>query len=59
MGGFLKYATEMGSGAMIYVHTWFYGHRFRHSKVYGAGEIYRQQSGLIRLLFFFKIKKSV
>jgi hypothetical protein len=37
MGGFLKYATEMGSGAMIYVHTWFYGHRFRHSKVQGEG----------------------
>jgi hypothetical protein len=31
--GFIKYAVEMGSGAMI-LHTRFYGDWFRHSKLY-------------------------
>jgi hypothetical protein len=34
----MKYATEIGSGAMIYVHTKFHKDWFRHSKVNGEGE---------------------
>jgi hypothetical protein len=34
MEGFMKYATEMGSGAKIYhEHTKFHNDWFRHSKV--------------------------
>jgi hypothetical protein len=37
MGGFMKYAVEMGSGAIIYVHTKFRYDWFRHSKVNREG----------------------
>jgi hypothetical protein len=43
MEGFRKYAFEMGSGAMIYVHTKFHKDWFRHSEVKRAGGIKETQ----------------
>jgi hypothetical protein len=39
----MKYAVEMGSGAMIYIPS-FIRDWFRHSKVGGGVEIHRQTS---------------
>jgi hypothetical protein len=36
----MKYVVEMGSVAMIYVHTKFHKDWFRHSKVLGGRGIY-------------------
>jgi hypothetical protein len=40
----MKYAAEMGLGAMIY--TKFHKDWFRHSKVYGGGGIYRHADSM-------------
>jgi hypothetical protein len=48
----MNYAVEMGSVAMIYIHTKFHKDWSRYSKVYkGRFKV------IISLLLFFKIKK--
>jgi hypothetical protein len=55
----MKYTDEMGSGAMIYVHTTFNKDSFRHSKAdTGDTQTHRQQGNLISLLLFFQNKGS-
>jgi hypothetical protein len=52
----MKYAIEIGSGAMIYVHTKFHTNWFRHSKSNGGGggiHGHRQEGNLTILLLFF------
>jgi hypothetical protein len=52
----MKYAVEMGSGAMIYVHTRFYKDWFRHSEVdKGDTQTHRQHGDLMSLLLFYFI----
>jgi hypothetical protein len=52
----MKYATEMGSGAMI--HTKFHKDWFRPSEVDRGEHRHRQHNDLISLLLFFKIRKE-
>jgi hypothetical protein len=45
--GFMKYAVEISSRAMIYLHTKFHKDWFRHFKVVGGGihiQTHRQQA---------------
>jgi hypothetical protein len=53
----MKYATEMGSGAMIYVHTTFHKDWFRHSKAEGGK--HGQNGDHISLLLFLQNKESL
>jgi hypothetical protein len=58
----MKYAVEMGSDVMIYVHTKFHKDWFGNSKVDRRdctdAKIHRQHSDLISLLLFFQNKES-
>jgi hypothetical protein len=54
--GFMKYAVEMGSGAMIY--TKFHKNWFRHSKTNRRGDSQTsRQHNLISLLLFIFFQK--
>jgi hypothetical protein len=56
--GFMTYAFEMGSGAVIY--TKFYKDLFRHSKLMGGGGIHRHTDSMVyskTYFYFFKIRK--
>jgi hypothetical protein len=53
MEGFMKYAIEMGSGAMIYIPS-FIKTGSGIQKLIGG--IHRQQCDLISLLYSFKIR---
>jgi hypothetical protein len=54
----MKYAFEMGSDIMIYVHITFHKDWFRHSEGgSGDAQTHRQHEDRISLLPFFKIRK--
>jgi hypothetical protein len=54
MGGFMKYAVEMGSGAMIYYIPSSIKIGSGIQKLTGGGGINRQHGDRIRLLSFFQ-----
>jgi hypothetical protein len=53
----MKYAVEMGSGAVIYVPI-FIKIGSGIQKLIGGIQRHRQQGDLISLLFFFKIRRG-
>jgi hypothetical protein len=55
--GFMKYAAEMGSGAMIYMPS-FRRDWFRHLNVIGGGFIDRQHGDCTSLVSFFQNYKN-
>jgi hypothetical protein len=52
--GFMKYAIEMGSGAMLYVPSFI---KIGSEIEKLIGRIHRQHGDLISLLLFYKIRK--
>jgi hypothetical protein len=51
----MKYAVEMGSGAMIYIPS--FGKIGSGIEKLVRGETHRHRGGLIRLLYFFEMRK--
>jgi hypothetical protein len=53
MGGFMKYAVEMGSGAMIYIPSFVKNGSGIQTLIAGDTQTHRQRGDRIRLLLFF------